>query len=36
MDRFSQTLHVIYQTLLIVGELGVLAQVVLGFAHGGC
>ncbi len=35
MDQFSQTLHVIYQTLLIVGELGVLAQVVLGFAHGG-
>lgn len=35
MDRLSQTLHVIYQTLLIVGELGVLAQVVLGFAHGG-
>lgn len=35
MDRLSQTLHVIYQTLLIVGELGVLAQVALGFAHGG-
>jgi len=35
MDQLSQTLHLIYQTLLIVGELGVLAQVALGFAHGG-
>lgn len=34
MDRLSQTLHVIYQTLLIIGQVGVLAQAVLGFAHG--